>query len=114
MERYDVSTLKAGEEVTEFYLVRAISVKTGGNGKQYGDFLFGDSTGDITGKKWDVTPDDEVMINLIKEGDVVKIQAKVKEFNSQLQLTVSQIRKSKEEDPVEINVLVKSAPESSE
>lgn len=111
MERYDVNTLKIGEEVTEFYLVRAISVKTGGNGKQYGDFLFGDSTGDITGKKWDVSADDELMLKLIKEGDIVKIQAKVKEFNSQLQLTVSQIRKTKEEDPVEISALVKSAPE---
>jgi 3'-5' exoribonuclease len=114
MERYDVNTLKVGEEVTEFYLVRAISVKTGGNGKQYGDFLFGDSTGDITGKKWDVSSDDEAMLNLIKEGDVVKIQGKVKEFNSQLQLTITQIRKSTEADPVEINALVKSAPESSE
>jgi 3'-5' exoribonuclease len=114
MERYDISTLKSGEEVTEFYLVRAISVKTGSNGKQYGDFLFGDSTGDITAKKWDVSADDTIMLNLIKEGDVAKVQGKVKEFNGQLQLTVVHIRKSKEEDPFEMSALVKAAPESSE
>ena len=114
MERYDISTLKSGEELTEFYLVRAISVKTGSNGKQYGDFLFGDSTGDITAKKWDVSPDDEVMLNLINAGDVAKVQGKIKEFNGQLQLTVTHIRKAKEEDPIEMSQLVKSAPESSE
>ncbi|MDX9887935.1 MAG: OB-fold nucleic acid binding domain-containing protein [Anaerovoracaceae bacterium] len=114
MERYDISTLKSGEELTEFYLVRAISVKTGSNGKQYGDFLFGDATGDITGKKWDVSPDDEIMLNLINAGDVAKVQGKIKEFNGQLQLTVTNIRKAKEEDPIEMGQLVKSAPESSE
>ena len=114
MERYDINTLKSGEEVTEFYLVRAISVKTGSNGKQYGDFLFGDSTGDITGKKWDVSSDDEVMLSLIKEGDVAKVQGKIKEFNGQLQLTVVHIRKSKDEDPIEMSLLIKTAPESSE
>lgn len=114
MERCDISTLRAGEEITEFYLVRAISVKTGSNGKQYGDFLFGDSTGDITGKKWAISSDEEIMLNLIKEGDVAKIQGKIKEFNGQIQLTVTHIRKAKEEDPVEMCSLVKSAPESPE
>lgn len=114
MERCDIVTLKSGEEITEFYLVRAISIKTGSNGKLYGDFLFGDATGDITAKKWAISSDDEVMLNLIKEGDVAKVQGKIKEFNGQLQLTVAHIRKAKEDDPVEISSLVKSAPESSE
>jgi len=112
MERYDVNTLVVGEDVTEFYMVRSLSLKTGSNGKQYGDLLFSDSTGDLNAKKWDITPEDEILFQEITEGDIVKVQGKVKDFNGQIQLTVFQMRKARDEDPVEISDVVKAAPES--
>lgn len=111
MERYDISTLRVGEEVIDFYMVRAIAIKTGANGKLYCDLLLGDATGDINAKKWDVNADEEVLLSMIKEGDIAKIQGKVKDFNNQLQLTVTQIRKAKEGDVFDIKTLVKAAPE---
>ena len=114
MERFDVATLQLGEDVTEFYLVRSISVKTGSNGKKYLDVLLSDKTGDISCKKWDVSESDEIMFAQIKEGDAVKVQAKVKDFNNQLQLTINQMRKATDEDPIDLESLVKAAPLSAE
>lgn len=114
MERFDVNTLQVGEDVTEFYLVRNISIKVGSTGRKYCDFLLGDSTGDLNAKKWDVSPDDEIMLGNIKEGDIVKVQGKVKDFNNQLQLTIALIRLAREDDPVDREALIKRAPEKAE
>ncbi|MFA5637478.1 MAG: OB-fold nucleic acid binding domain-containing protein [Anaerovoracaceae bacterium] len=114
MERFDVATLKLGEDVTEFYMVRSIAVRIGSNGKKYLDVLLSDKTGDISCKKWDVSDSDEIMFAQIKEGDVVKIQGKVKDFNNQLQMTITQMRKATDDDPVDRESLVKAAPLSAE
>jgi len=111
MTRHDISALRVGEEVIDFYMVRAIAIKMGANGKYYCDLLLGDASGDINAKKWDVNSEEESMLNAIQEGDIVKIQGKVKDFNNQLQLTVTQIRKTREGDMFDIKTLVKAAPE---
>ena len=48
------------------------------NKKQYLDLVLGDKTGEITGKKWDVSDDELPSLMEIKEGDVCLMSFKVK------------------------------------
>ena len=62
---------------TDFFLVKAISIRTGSNRKMFLDVVLGDATGEINGKKWDVTEDEAVVLDQIKEGDLVLVKADV-------------------------------------
>jgi hypothetical protein len=69
-------------------------VKIGANKKQYLDLVLGDKTGEITGKKWDVSDEELPSLMEIKEGDVIKIRANVTEWNGLKQFRVMRIRKT--------------------
>ena len=111
MKQTFVKDLKKDMEVTDFFMVKTISIKTGSTGKLYLDVVLGDKSGEINGKKWDVGSSD----HLLKEKDIVKIIAVVTEFNSQLQLKIQRIRKaapdSIPDDVMDMGDFVKAAPE---
>ena len=101
-------------EIQDFFLVKMIAVKIGANKKQYLDLTLGDKTGDVTGKKWDVADEELPTLNLIREGDVVKIKGIVTEWNGMRQLRVGRIRKSTKEDLLDFSDFIRSAPEKGE
>lgn len=111
MKQIFVKDLKKDMEIIDFFMVKAVSVKTGSTGKPYLDVTLGDNTGEINGKKWDVGASD----HLLKDKDIVKIIAVVNEFNSQLQLKIQRIRKavpeSNPDDIMDMGDFVKAAPE---
>ena len=108
-----VNTLQVGEEIVGFFMIKLIGVKTGSNNKQYLDLILGDSTGEISGKKWDVSDDEAMRLANILAGDLVKIKAKVSEWNGTKQLTVSRIRELRADEKFPMSDFVSSAPEDS-
>lgn len=114
MKEYYISFLKNEEEITDFFMVKAISIKMGSNKKQYLDLLLADCTGEVTAKKWDVADTELPSLNEIQVENIVKVKAQVTEWNGMKQLRVLRIRRSVDQDQVSIEDFIKSAPEKAE
>ena len=111
MKEYFINTLQIDEEFIDFFMVKAIGVKVGSNKKNYLDVTLGDSTGEINGKKWDVSDEELKNLSAIKEGDIVKIKALVNEWNGIKQLRIARIRRAVPSDDINMPDFVKAAPE---
>ncbi|MBR6443799.1 MAG: HD domain-containing protein [Firmicutes bacterium] len=111
MKSIYLNNINVGDEITDFFMVKAIGVKTGANNKQYLDLLLGDKTGEITGKKWDVTDDEVQKLSTVAEGSLVKIKAQVTEWNGMKQFRVLKIREAVDQDGLDTSDYVKAAPE---
>lgn len=111
MKEIFVKDLRKDMEVVDFFMVKTVGIKVGSNGKQYLDITLGDSTGEVTGKKWDVSESEYPALVNLKERDIVKIKGLVTEWNGQVQLRVQRIRLSEMSDEQEMKDFVKAAPE---
>lgn len=114
MKEYFVADIKTDTEITTYFMVKSIALKTGSNKKMYLDLLLGDSTGEINGKKWDIADEEVPGLERIKEGNIIKVRALVTEWNGMKQLRISRIRLTGAEDALEMNDFVKAAPENPE
>ena len=114
MKECYIAGIRTAQEVTDFFMVKSIAVKIGANKKQYLDLMLGDKTGEISGKKWDVSDEELPALSQIGEGDIVKIKAHVTEWNGLKQFRVTRIRKKADNDPVELGDFIKAAPEKPE
>ncbi len=112
-ERY-IADLRTGEEITDFFMIKAIAIKTGSNRKAYLDLTLGDRTGEISAKKWDVSDEEYETLSGYSSGDIVKIRAKVNEWNKMQQLIVSKMRHTGHEDGIQTVDYIKAAPEPPE
>lgn len=107
-----INKFKQGERVQGFFLIKTLDLKTANaNGKKYLDFTIGDKTGDISAKLWEVSEEveKEITKNLI-----AKIRGTVVAWQGALQLKIERIRKASDEDHVDIDEYVQSAPLKSE
>lgn len=109
-----IENLTVGEELTDFFMAKNGSLKTGSNQKIYFDVTLADKTGEINGKKWDVSDDEAASLSVLKDGTVVKIRASVSEWNGIKQLKILRIRKAADSDELEMSDFVKAAPEDPE
>lgn len=114
MKNIYINELKKDMEIVDFFLVKSIAVKTGGNGKNYLDILLSDRTGEIASKKWDVSDEEIATLNEIGEGEIVKVKALVTEWNNMRQLRILRIRRTQESDGLMMMDYVKAAPEKPE
>ena len=114
MKALYVTGISNEKEVTDFFMVKSIGLKLGANKKQYLDISLGDKTGELSGKKWDVTDDELMDLQTINEGDLVKIRAQVTEWNGTKQLRVMRIRKIDGDEGLELREFIKAAPEAPE
>ena len=73
MKALYVTGISNEKEVTDFFMVKSIGLKLGANKKQYLDISLGDKTGEISGKKWDVTDEELMELQTINEGDLVTV-----------------------------------------
>ena len=73
-----------------------------------------DKTGDISGKKWDVSDSEYPALAAIKDKEIVKIKGIVVEWAGQLQIRVQRIRAAAPEDGQQMREFVKAAPEDPE
>ena len=114
MKQFYAGKLEVNDEITDFFMIKSAAVRTGSNGKDYLDLSLGDCSGEINGKKWDVSPDELPALKALQEGDIVKIRGLVTEWNSVKQLRVQRIRKSAPTDDLSMADYVKAAPEDPE
>lgn len=111
MKELYVTDLKTGMEITDFFMIKNIEIKTGSNGKRYLDLTLSDKTGEVNGKKWDIEPAEEAGIERIKTGQILKIKAEVTEWKGIKQLRVSRIRFASTDDKLRRRDFIKAAPE---
>lgn len=102
-----IKQFSVGETVQVFLLVKQAEAKVTGANKRYLDFVFVDSSGEIGGKLWECTPEDE---QIYMSGMIVKVRAMVREWNNQLQLAIDKIRIAAAEDGCRVEDFVPSAP----
>ncbi len=114
MKQIFVADLKKDIEFTEFFMVRAVAVKIGGNSKQYLDIVLSDMTGEISAKKWDVNDDELNALKDVKEGNIVKIKGLVTEWNGTKQVRIQRIRLKADSDEIDLREFINAAPEPSE
>lgn len=114
MKEFYISNLKTGQEVTDFFMVKSVAIKTGSNKKQYLDLMLGDNSGEISAKKWDIADEELPALDRIGEGDIIKIRALVTEWNGMKQFRVMRIRHKGENDVLEMSDFIKAAPEKPE
>ena len=114
MKQFYAGKLNTDEELTDFFMIKSVAIRTGSNGKDYLDLGLGDCSGEINGKKWDISPDELPSLIALKEGDIVKIKGLVTEWNSIKQLRVQRIRKAAPTDDLVMSDYVKAAPEDPE
>lgn len=108
-ERY-IADLKVKEEIVDFFMAKSVAIKTGSNGKEYLDLILGDTTGEVSAKKWNISPTENDKFKEIKDGDIVKVKAQVKEWNGTKQLDIGLIRVAEEADQVDRSQFIKCAP----
>lgn len=109
MEQYTVCQLVRDTRYEGYLLVRSAEKRKDSKGNDYVDMNLTDRTGEINCKlwSWDGTQ------TMPQNGDVIKVRGTVQEYNGRLQLRVEKWRIAADEDPVEMNDLVPSAPRSS-
>lgn len=114
MKEVFVKDLRKDQEITDFFMAKTLAIKVGANGKQYLDILLADKSGEISGKKWDVSDAEYPVLKAIGEKSIVKIKAVVTEWAGQLQLRVQRIRAAALDDGQHMEDFVKAAPEAPE
>lgn len=104
---------KEGERIIDFFMIKSSVIRVGKNGKEYLDIVLGDKTGDINSKRWNVQEGERHFLESLKEGDLVKIDAEIKAFQGNPQLSINRIRLFNDKDEIDISDFVKKAPEDS-
>lgn len=103
-----IRDLAVGDRVDCYFIIKRVDLKTtNSNDKKYLDFIFGDKTGEISGKLWEVPQDIETYFT---EGDLVKVRGTVTSYMNNNQFKVDRIRKASDEDGVIPEDFVESAP----
>lgn len=114
MKEFYIRDLDVNQEFTDFFMLKALDVKTGGNKKEYLDIIISDSTGEIAAKKWDVTLAECEKLLEVQPGELVKVKGIVTEWNGIKQIKVAKIRPATPEDDLDVKEFVRTAPEDSE
>lgn len=114
MKKFYVTDLEVGSEITDFFLLKQVTVRTGSNQKQFIDMILADRTGTVNAKKWDASEKEIEEIEKLEGSSIVKIRANVNEWQSRKQLKISRFREAREDDGVDYSDFIKTAPESGE
>jgi 3'-5' exoribonuclease len=108
MQNIDLSKVKKGDSLLGYLFIKSQTVKTSANGSRYFNMTLTDRHfNGMNAKMWDVQPVDE---DEFVEGKLVKIKAKVQEYNNNLQIIVNRMRLTNEGDDVSVNEFVETAP----
>ncbi len=108
LETKKISHLQVGDRVDCFLIIKRVDLKTtNSKDKKYLDFIFGDKTGEISAKLWEVSLDMEDMFN---PGDLVKVRGTVTSYMNNNQFKVDRIRLASGDDDVRAEDFVETAP----
>lgn len=87
--------IRANDQITTFFALESIRLKTSRNKNNYVELSFHDRTGKIKGYLWN---DPVVASAVLKEKTIVKVQANVSLYNDSLILNVDKIRQAAKKD----------------
>lgn len=107
MLNIEILDFSVGDEIQKFFIIKSLNVKTSSNNKKYLDLTLSDKSGEINGKVWDASEDD---ITAYSVGKVIKVKGTVTLWQNTLQLKIIKARLQNDEDEVNIEELVASAP----
>ena len=105
-----VNQLETNARFVGFLLVRSADARTDKKGGSYLDLTLADKTGDINCKYWDWNQ----LMDVPKQGSVIKVQGLVQEYNGRKQLRIERMRAALPQDEVDMAQLVACAPEKPE
>ena len=107
-----INQIEAGKKIESFFLVKAVDCKTtNSNNKKYMDFVLGDKTGEINGKLWEVTAEDEKVYH---NNMLIKVRGTALAWQNSLQIKLEKIRPVNQEDNLDISDFVPTAPYKAE
>ncbi|MBR0576857.1 HD domain-containing protein [Proteiniclasticum sp. BAD-10] len=103
-----IANLEVGDRVDCYFIIKRVDLKTtNSKDKKYLDFIFGDKTGEISAKLWEVSKEQE---DLFHESEMVKVRGTVTSYMNNTQFKVERIRLVTEADAVNPADFVESAP----
>lgn len=101
-----INEMQIGDQVEGFFILSNAFAKQAANGKPFLSAVLQDRTGTIEGKVWDYSGP----VSPANIGAVVKIRGTVSEFRGMPQMTIDRIRLAEDNDQVQTNNLVPTAP----
>lgn len=107
MELKKINEFQVNERIDGFFIVKSVELKTSSNGKKYMDFTLGDKTGEINAKLWEYSDGDE---KRYIQNMLIKVRGLVNLWQNSLQLKIERLREAVEEDKVNIEDFVETAP----
>jgi len=91
-----VKDIKEDDIVNDLYLVKVKRLGQTKNGASFLSLTLSDKTGDIETRAWDRA---EELAALFKEGDIIEVKGKAGSYRNQVQLTLTGLASSKEDNP---------------
>ena len=91
-----VKDIKEEDSVNDLYLVKAKRTGQTKNGAPFLSLTLSDRTGDIEARVWERA---EELGSLFREGDIIEISGKAGSYRNQVQLTLSGLALSRQDDP---------------
>lgn len=108
MDQTSIASLRPGDTFLGFLLVRSADKRLDKRGTGYLDMNLADRTGEMNCKVWNGTVEPPAA------GSVVKVQARIDEYNGRPQMRVERFRTANSEDDFDMSLLVACAPERPE
>lgn len=90
MERVKIEQIKERDLVESIFLVKSKTLAVAKSGKPYLSLVFMDSSGEIEGRVWEEA---EEVSQLFDQDDFIKLRGKVVNYQGQLQIVISQIKR---------------------
>lgn len=110
IENAVIGNFREGFTIQGYYIIKDVELKKSKNNSRYLDMILADKTGEVNAKIWDYKKEEsEFLKNML-----VKARGEVINYSNNLQLNISKIRKTTDEDQVKIEDFVPAAPISSE
>ena len=107
-----LSALEPDQPFKGYLYIRDAAVRTSKTGSQFIKLQLSDQDySQVTAFLWNVSPED---VKLFRQGNLVGVMGRGKNFNDTLQLDIQRIRLANEGDNVDISDFIETAPEASE
>jgi len=101
-----IKDFKDGDQVLQFFELRAKTIKKTRGGQDYLDLKLGDSSAEISAKLWPETL--EKWGQNFDVGTPVKVEGRIEMYRDRTQLVIEKIRKVDEAEVPDISIIIKS------
>ena len=101
-----IATLRAGDPVDQYLLIKQSTKGVTTMGKPFLTLILQDKSGSIEAKLWDAVDE---QVKLYPAAQVVHIIGEIQDYRGKLQLRIKQIRQSQPEENIGVNDLIQSS-----